>query len=67
MATTKRSDNPDIYTTLGDWLDTVLIEQGDECENCGTWRVLNGRDLEQCPNCGDTSIDVYDAALEGDR
>lgn len=62
-----RSDNPEVYTTLGDWLDGVLMEQGDECDNCGTWRVLlDGRDLERCASCGDDQIDVYDAATAGD-
>jgi RNA polymerase subunit RPABC4/transcription elongation factor Spt4 len=52
------------------WLTEVLNEGGEHCRNCSTsdapiWRVLNGREIEKCPNCGDKAFDVYDWADDG--
>lgn len=49
------------------WLTEVLNEGGEYCRNCSTsdapiWRTLNGREIEQCPNCGDEAFDAYDWA-----
>ena len=49
------------------WLTDVVNEGGEHCRNCSTpespiWRVLHGRELERCPNCGDEAFDVYDFA-----
>ena len=49
------------------WLNNVVSEGGEWCRNCSgiasaarCWRVLHGRELEECSNCGDEAFDVYD-------
>lgn len=50
---------------MSQWLNNVVNDGGEHCRNCSTsdspiWRVLNGREIERCPNCGDGAFDVYD-------
>lgn len=50
---------------MSQWLNDVVNEGGEHCRNCSTdespiWRVLKGREIERCPNCGDEAFDVYD-------
>lgn len=52
---------------MSEWLRDVIDEGGEWCRNCSVpeapiWRVLNGREIEKCPNCGDGAYDVYDFA-----
>lgn len=52
---------------MSEWLNSVLNEGGELCRNCSTsefpiWRVLYGREIETCANCGDEAYDVYDFA-----
>lgn len=47
------------------WLNDVVNNGGEHCRNCSVpefpvWRVLDGREIEKCPNCGDEAFDVYD-------
>lgn len=44
------------------WLTQVEKEQGDECGNCTEWRVLRGRELEECPSCGDETYNIDEVA-----
>lgn len=50
---------------MSQWLTDVVNEGGEWCRNCSVpdsqiWRVLNGREIERCPNCGDEAYDAYD-------
>lgn len=52
---------------MPDILKTVINEGGQWCNGCSMpdfriWRVLHGREVEQCANCGDEAYDVYDFA-----
>jgi len=50
------------------WIDIVLNSHGDYCKNCNTWRELqNGLYLEQCPNCDDDQIDIYEADAKAEQ
>lgn len=66
---------PEIEATEGDSLGehdkfsltAILNEGGEHCRNCSVpeypiWRVLQGREIERCPSCGDEAYDVYDFA-----
>ena len=45
------------------WLKQVIDERGADCPNCdNSWRALNGREIETCPNCGDEAFDIYEVA-----
>lgn len=48
-------------------LTAILNNSGEHCRSCSTpeypiWRVLRGREIERCPNCGDETYDVFDFA-----
>lgn len=44
-----------------DWLDKIIAERGADCPACNLcWRMLNGRELETCPHCGDDAYDVFE-------
>jgi hypothetical protein len=49
---------------MSQWLNDVINEGGEWCRNCDVdhriWRVLHGREIETCANCGDGAYDVYD-------
>lgn len=40
------------------WLKQVEDAGGDECPNCTGWRLLRGRELEECSDCGDEAMDI---------
>lgn len=51
----------------GYWLTRVVSNGGEHCRNCSTselpiWRMLQGREIGKCPNCGDEAFDAYDFA-----
>ena len=48
---------------MGDWLSKVLSSDGEECGNCGEWRILafDRRTIKAC-ECGDEAYDIYDVA-----
>lgn len=49
---------------MSQWLNGVVNEGGEWCRNCDVdhrvWRVLRGREIEKCVNCGDEVYDAYD-------
>jgi hypothetical protein len=47
---------------MSDWLDRVIDDGGEECLNCGEWRILHGREIEDC-SCGDEAYDIYECEI----
>jgi hypothetical protein len=45
------------------WLDGIVNEQGHNCRNCGTFRILEAREISACPLCGEDAYDIYETAL----
>lgn len=79
MGKTIRMSMEDVYEQTGfckplteedNWLQGVIDSSGDECGNCGEWRILKryldgdpcSPYIEQCWNCGDEAYDIYETA-----
>lgn len=50
---------------MSQWLNNVVTEGGTWCRTCSVpeqeiRRVLRGREIERCVNCGDEAYDAYD-------
>lgn len=44
------------------WLTRVIENNGENCGNCGQWRLLSNPIVERCPNCGDDEYNINEAA-----
>lgn len=59
-----------------EYLQSVIENKGQECGNCGAWRILKQicgderspveavlmRIIEECDECGDEAFDIYEIA-----
>lgn len=56
---------------MSDYIQNVIGNLGQECGNCGAWRILKPdgpfgfRIIEECPECGDEEFDIYEAEEDG--
>lgn len=53
------NDAPNVAEHAQVWLDTILAQKGNPCGNCGSWRLLDGREIKFCAICGDEAYDIY--------
>lgn len=49
-----------------EWLTNVIQGGGENCRNCGQWRILRDREIKECPQCGDEAFDIYDVVMQDD-
>lgn len=59
---------------MSNYIQSVIENRGDECGNCGAWRLLvhefeysrssveagQPRVIEECSDCGDEAFDIYE-------
>lgn len=56
---------------MSDYTKSVIENRGQECSNCGEWRILTTNDcgslslILDCSECGDEAFDIYEVEDDG--